>query len=761
MSAIPRYVGTPSEAAARIAGYVFGDGNPDHIDNPLGGVMAFTALATTSFGVAEMTRCAGLLGWVAGTQYRIASNGNFICRRDSLYAALGITDAAHDLYHRALNPTSSFTPTREQVEAFMASVVETEGSASTNPAKWFDDARGGVYDQRVDALVLTMNTQSLGAFRSGVAVKTTVAKADSFPMPLISAARYPGDTPADWPDAAPPPPDETPPAVPTGLTAVPGTGTVALTWTINTETDLAGYLLYRDGNTQIYQGSIQSFLDTAANGLTSGEHSYQVAAYDNDENVSALSAAVFATPLVGSTTDTSPPDAPSNLAATPTSTTILLTWSAPTATDVVEYRLFQGAIRIATITPPTRSYTVTGLTPSTTYTFRLTAVDAAGNESPSTPFLSATTLFGSVDPPPITTERIDIVSSIGCASEYDVYVLDRSGTIQLRQLPFTGLRWNRRMDEVSTATIELDLVNGNDPEGCCAAVQGLYRYAYEIGIYRDTYLVWQGPVVEVQARGENIEIHAEDKMSWLKVRPIWSYLNYPDPGEDCAVIFNDVITNAMAPDNVPGLVATATPTGVRAAREYTTNPPQYAYDAVQELARTGVDYTMIVGTMVAGSFVIPTSPIAFFTDQALAELPDSEYVGTNFATQVLVTGDPDQDLLASYGGIDPLAGLVVRIYQEDDIKDQASLDQNAKSRWELMSTGALLSSAQITLDPSAPLPLDLAVPGAVIDLRLTETCFPIFGQYRLLELEIDVSAGDGVEETVNVTIEPVGTEIVT
>lgn len=764
MTAIPRYVSTPSEAAARIAGFVFGDGNPDHVDNPLGPAVAFTALNTTAWTQSECVRCAGVLGWTAGAagQYRVASNGNFIVKRDALYAALGITDLAHDLYHRALNPTASYTPTRVQVEAFMASVVETEGSFSTNPPKWFDEARGGIYDQRVDALVLTMNTQSLGAFRSGVAVKTPLPQCDSFPMPLISAARYPGDTPADWPDGAPPPPDETPPAVPTGLSAVAGVGTVALTWTINTETDLAGYILYRDGSTQIYIGSIQSFLDTIPNGLTPGEHSYQVAAYDTSENASALSSPVFATPISGEPTDTSPPDAPTALTATPTSTTVFLAWNAPAATDVAKYFIYLGVTKIATVLVPTRTFTVEHLSPSTTFTFRVSAVDNAGNEGPTTPFVTTSTLFGAVDPPEITQERIQIVSALGCASEYDVYVLDRSGTVPLRQLPFTGLTWNRKMDDVSNATIRLDLVNGNDPEGCCAAVQGLYRYAYEIGIYRDTFLVWQGPVVEVLAKGENIEIRAEDKMTWLKVRPIWTYLNYPDPGEDCANIFNDIVENAMGPDNVPGLIATATATGVRAAREYKTNPPQYAFDAIQELARTGVDYTMIKGVMVAGSFVVPASPIAYFTDQALAALPDNEWLGTNFATQVYVSGDPEQNLLGVYGGIDPLAGLVVRIYQEDDIKDQNSLNQNAKSRWELMSSGQLLSSSQITLDPTAPLPIELAVPGAVIDLRLTETCFPIFGQFRLLEMETTVSSsGDGVEETVNVTIEPVGTEIVT
>ena len=758
MTAIPRYVSTGPEAAARIAGFIFGDGNPEHVDGPLAAVV-LTALQTTSWTQSEIIRCANILGWTAGNQYRIASNGNPIVKRDALHAALGITDVAHDVYHRALNPTASFTPTRVQVEAFSASLIETEGSASTNPPKWFDENRGGAYDQRIDAVVLMLNTQSLGAFRSGIAVKVPLAATDAFPMPLISAVRYPGDTPADWPDGAPPPPDETPPSVPVGLAAVAGTNSVALTWTVNSELDTAGYILYRDGSTEVYIGATPSFLDT---GLTAGvEVSYQVASFDTSENSSALSSPVFATPLGTTGTDVTPPDAPSGLTATPSSTTVFLSWTAPAATDVTRYFVYQGVTKIATVLVPSTTYTVPSLIPLTTYEFRVIAIDAAGNQSNSTPFVSTTTLGGAIPPPPITQERIDIVSSIGCASEYDVYVLDRSGTVQLRQLPFTGLTWNRRMDDVSTATISMDLVNGSDPIGCCAAVQGLYRYAYEIGIYRDTFLVWQGPVVEVTTNGENLEVRAEDKMSWLKVRPIWSYLNYPDPGEEMSVIFNDVIANAMLPDNVPGLTGLATPTGIRAAREYLPNPPQYAFDAVQELARTGIDYTMIKSTMVAGSFIVPASPIAYFTDQALADLPANEWLGTNFATQVLVTGDPEQDLLASYGGIDPLAGLVVRIYQEDDIKDQASLDQNAKTRWELMSTGQLLSSSQMVLDPTAPLPIDLAVPGAVIDLRLTETCFPIFGRFRLLELSVSVGASDGVEETVNVTIEPVGTELVT
>lgn len=59
--------------------------------------------------------------------------------------------------------------------------------------------------------------------------------------------------------AAPPPtwvtgfplPDLTPPAVPQGLTAATGSGQIILNWTANTESDLAGYNLYRSTSTPV------------------------------------------------------------------------------------------------------------------------------------------------------------------------------------------------------------------------------------------------------------------------------------------------------------------------------------------------------------------------------------------------------------------------------------------------------------------------------------------------------------------------------
>lgn len=94
------------------------------------------------------------------------------------------------------------------------------------------------------------------------------------------------------------------------------------------------------------------------------------------------------------TVDTTAPTAPSLAASGTTSTTTNLSWSG--ATDnvaVTGYDVYQGSSLIGSTA--STSYTVTSLTPSTTYSFSVRAKDAAGNVSSSSNSVSVTTLAGS------------------------------------------------------------------------------------------------------------------------------------------------------------------------------------------------------------------------------------------------------------------------------------------------------------------------------------------------------------------------------
>ncbi|MGF7030980.1 chitodextrinase [Paenibacillus mucilaginosus] len=70
-----------------------------------------------------------------------------------------------------------------------------------------------------------------------------------------------------------------------------------------------------------------------------------------------------------------------------------LSWQ-PAVDDksVAEYRVYRDGARLATVSGSTYSYAVTGLSPAASYTFRIEALDAAGNRSPVQPSVTAVTL---------------------------------------------------------------------------------------------------------------------------------------------------------------------------------------------------------------------------------------------------------------------------------------------------------------------------------------------------------------------------------
>ena len=173
--------------------------------------------------------------------------------------------------------------------------------------------------------------------------------------------------------------DTTAPSVPTGLAKTGATATsVSLSWTAATDNvAVTGYKIYR-GGTQVGTSATTSFTNS---GLSpSNTYSFTVAAVDAAGNTSAQSTALSA----ATTADTTAPSVPTGLASpSQTTTTISLAWTASTDNvGVTGYKVFRNGTQVGTTAVP--SFSDTGLTSGTHYSYTVAAYDAAGNTSAQT-----------------------------------------------------------------------------------------------------------------------------------------------------------------------------------------------------------------------------------------------------------------------------------------------------------------------------------------------------------------------------------------
>jgi chitodextrinase len=158
--------------------------------------------------------------------------------------------------------------------------------------------------------------------------------------------------------------------------------------------------------------------------LTAGQHVLRFFAEQEYSNLDALRVTAETT----APSDTTAPSVPTGLAATAVSASqINLSWSPSTDNvGVVGYRVYRNGVQIATTA--TTGYSDTGRSPSTTYSYRVAATDAAGNVSAQSASVSATTPAAST--PSLVSVAVSPSSVLGGSSA--------TGTVTLSSAAPTG-----------------------------------------------------------------------------------------------------------------------------------------------------------------------------------------------------------------------------------------------------------------------------------------------------------------------------------
>jgi hypothetical protein len=180
--------------------------------------------------------------------------------------------------------------------------------------------------------------------------------------------------------------DNVAPAAPTGLATTAGDAVVHVAWSANTESDLAGFNLYRRVQGTVPYSKVNANLIAGTtfddSGVTNATtYNYILKAVDTSTNESLPSNSVTATPQAA------PPASPTGLVATPGDASAHLSWNANGEANLAGYHVYRslasgtGYSRRTTTPIVANSYDDTGLTNGTHYYFVVTAINTLPSES--------------------------------------------------------------------------------------------------------------------------------------------------------------------------------------------------------------------------------------------------------------------------------------------------------------------------------------------------------------------------------------------
>ena len=255
---------------------------------------------------------------------------------------------------------------------------------------------------------------------------------------VVQAVDNASNASANSAQASATPSDSTAPAAPTGLAATAGDAQVDLDWNDNGESDLAGYDVYRSttsgsGYAKLNGSPVANsdYTDNTANNGTT--YYYVVQAVDNANNASANSSQVSATP-----NDTTPPSAPTGLAATAGNGQVDLDWNDNNEPDIAGYDVYRsttsgsGYAKVNAALVTNSAYTDTGVSNGTTYFYVVQAIDDASNASPDSAEVSATPAEGPAAPTTVSITPDNGTATVGQPINITARYADANGREDIR-----------------------------------------------------------------------------------------------------------------------------------------------------------------------------------------------------------------------------------------------------------------------------------------------------------------------------------------
>jgi chitodextrinase len=240
---------------------------------------------------------------------------------------------------------------------------------------------------------------------------------------------------------------------------------VTLNWPQASDNNsISGYYIYQNGN-QIDSVSADVLMYEVKGLTPANTYQFKIEAYDANWNVSTSGPSLMVR-TNASTIDTQSPTWQTDAkleASNIGDSSLVLNWQAATDdVNVNNYKIYKNGNLFATVENSTLSYTLTGLSPSTKYTFKVEAGDASGNWTNNGPSLEVTTadsvLSSKVTFPDSRVED-SVRSSIGKPAG-NITKEDMLGLTSIYLSSVSNLAGLQYAKNLQSLTIERSYING-------------------------------------------------------------------------------------------------------------------------------------------------------------------------------------------------------------------------------------------------------------------------------------------------------------
>lgn len=336
--------------------------------------------------------------------------------------------------------------------------------------------------------------------------------------------------------------------------------------------------------------------------------------------------------------------------------------------------------------------------------------------------------------------------------------------------------YDRRLDDISEAEIEIPIGGDADGPACCECYADLEPFCHQVNIVREGEgVVWSGPIVEVEYQRDLVIVRAKDKVAWLQVRineVDISYLNNTTvPLTDIAL---QIATVAMADDGDSPCfldciinLGDGLPDGTDRSRLFPAFGGPTAFDDFQAMAESGVDYTVVKNCLILGSEAFPVRPITLLTDAHILGNLSIRKDGNLMANRVFVPWSNPFDGIGwedcptctaqgaatcpcpavadapqqCYGAVERILGDNLGVPTLDAAQTVAQTYVNSAS----IAPRLIEFPPGTRLSPDTPWKLNDMIPGQRVDVALTQYCIPIAQSFRLQKVTVeDTPAGEAI-----------------